>query len=71
MERLAQLTPAWYKPVLILENIWVWSEFIVMMTNKKRRALHDFLAGTLVIVKDGAQQGVPADQPRPTGSAGG
>ena len=47
--RLTELTPNWYKPVLIVQNIWVWSEFLVMMTNKKRRALHDFLAGTVVI----------------------
>jgi uncharacterized RDD family membrane protein YckC len=32
-------------------NVWVWSEFIVMLTNEKRRAIHDFMAGTLVIHK--------------------
>jgi uncharacterized RDD family membrane protein YckC len=32
-------------------NIWVWSEFIVMLTNQKRRAIHDFMAGTVVIPK--------------------
>jgi uncharacterized RDD family membrane protein YckC len=27
----------------------LYSEFIVLLTNKKRRALHDFMAGTVVI----------------------
>ncbi|XOV77365.1 MAG: RDD family protein [Aestuariibacter sp.] len=37
--------------VNVAVNIWIWSEFIVMLTNKKRRALHDFMAGTVVIRK--------------------
>ena len=41
--------PAWAGPLEILFNIWVWSELIVMLTNEKRRALHDFIAGTVVI----------------------
>ena len=31
-------------------NLWVFSEPIVLLTNKKRRAIHDFIAGTMVIV---------------------
>jgi hypothetical protein len=30
-------------------NIWVWSEFIVLLTNPQRRAIHDFIAGTVVV----------------------
>ena len=41
--------PSWATIVSLLFNIWVWSEFIVMLTNKRRRALHDFIAGTVVI----------------------
>tara|TARA_B110000467_G_C17971381_1_gene290323 strand:- start:68 stop:601 length:534 start_codon:yes stop_codon:yes gene_type:complete len=41
--------PQWNIIVTILITIWVWSEFIVMLTNKKKRALHDFMAGTVVI----------------------
>lgn len=41
--------PVWAGPVNILMNIWIWGEFIVMMTNRKRRALHDFMAGTVVV----------------------
>ena len=40
---------SWAGMVSVLFNIWIWSEFIVMLTNKKRRALHDFIAGTVVI----------------------
>jgi uncharacterized RDD family membrane protein YckC len=30
-------------------SLWIYSEFIVLLTNEKRRALHDFMAGTIVI----------------------
>jgi uncharacterized RDD family membrane protein YckC len=30
-------------------EIWTWSEVIVMLSNRERRALHDFIAGTVVI----------------------
>jgi uncharacterized RDD family membrane protein YckC len=48
-QRLISLAPGWYKPVQILLQVWIWSEFIVMLTNAKRRALHDFIAGTVVV----------------------
>jgi uncharacterized RDD family membrane protein YckC len=32
-----------------LTNIWVWSEVIVLLFNKRKRAIHDFIAGTVVI----------------------
>lgn len=47
--KLVELAPHWYQPITLLVNIWILSEFIVMLTNKRRRALHDFLAGTVVI----------------------
>lgn len=31
---------------------WVWSELLVILFNKKRRALHDFIAGTVVVKVD-------------------
>ncbi len=49
-KRLIALAPPWYHITDIALNIWIWSEFIVMMTNQKRRALHDFIAGTIVII---------------------
>jgi hypothetical protein len=34
---------------LYLMVAWTFSEVLVMLTNKRRRALHDFIAGTLVV----------------------
>jgi uncharacterized RDD family membrane protein YckC len=48
-EHLTALAPPWYKPVEWVQNVWVWSELIVLLTNRKRRALHDFIAGTVVV----------------------
>ena len=47
--RLRELAPVWYQPVEIAGSVWVWSEFVVLLTNRKRRAIHDFMAGTVVI----------------------
>ena len=58
-KRLAELAPGWYSPVHALQMAWVWSEFIVLLTNEKRRALQDYLAGTMVIVKQ------PTPEPEP------
>lgn len=44
--------PGWYSTVTILLNVWIWSEFIVMLTNRRRRALHDYIAGTVVVHAD-------------------
>ena len=41
--------PSWYRPVNVLYTLWFWGEFLVLLTNRKRRALHDFIAGTVVI----------------------
>jgi len=59
---VTEAMPSWNGPVTIALNVWVWGEFLVMLTNKKRRAIHDFIAGT-VVVKD-AQPSVPGDAPQ-------
>jgi uncharacterized RDD family membrane protein YckC len=33
----------------VVLQVWIWIELIVMLTNRRRRALHDFIAGTVVI----------------------
>jgi uncharacterized RDD family membrane protein YckC len=48
-KRMVELAPSWYKPLQIVQNVWVWGELIVLLTNRKRRALHDFIAGTVVV----------------------
>lgn len=47
--RIVEMAPPWYQVVNILMQIWTWSEFITMLFNKKRRAIHDFMAGTVVL----------------------
>lgn len=41
--------PTWLSWTFTASQIWSWSEVIVMLFNKRRRALHDFIAGTVVI----------------------
>ena len=62
-KQLEQLAPSWYWQILTVEQIWFWGEFLVMMTNAKRRALHDYIAGTVVILKSSVQQALATDAP--------
>lgn len=47
--QIAALAPAWHGVIEIIWNVWIWSEALIVLTNKKRRALHDFIAGTVVV----------------------
>jgi uncharacterized RDD family membrane protein YckC len=47
--KLAELAPTWHGTVLIALQVWLWSGFFTLLCNKKRRAVHDFMAGTVVI----------------------
>jgi uncharacterized RDD family membrane protein YckC len=54
VQRIQQVTamePRWSTYIHGLQNIWIWGELVVLLTNEKRRALHDFIAGTVVIRK--------------------
>jgi len=64
--QLVNRAPSWYQIVNVLLNIWVWSEFVTMLTNKKRRALHDFIAGTVVV-----RTGLPNPEDAPDTVSGG
>jgi uncharacterized RDD family membrane protein YckC len=46
---LTERAPDWGRYVRYVANAWYWSEFVVMLFNAKRRALHDFIAGTVVV----------------------
>lgn len=48
-ENLKALEPSWLAWAYPASQIWAWSEVVVMLLNKQRRALHDFLAGTIVV----------------------
>lgn len=45
---LQALEPSWLAWTGTASLIWIWSEVIVMLFNKRRRALHDFIASTVV-----------------------
>jgi uncharacterized RDD family membrane protein YckC len=48
-KRMTEFAPSWYRPLQWIQTAWVWGELIVLLTNRKRRAIHDFIAGTVVV----------------------
>jgi uncharacterized RDD family membrane protein YckC len=46
---LYDASPYWGFWAERVSTIWILSEMIVLLFNKKKRALHDFIAGTVVI----------------------
>ena len=60
--------PAWYATFSILQQVWIWSEVVVVLFNKRKRALHDFIAGTVVIQKNFAEQSPAPDSSPAAGS---
>jgi len=48
-KELKALNPTLNSVHVLLANIWVWSEFIVLLTNSRKRAIHDYIGGTVVI----------------------
>lgn len=46
-----ELMPDWYGAFEFLQQVWIWSEVVVVLFNARRRAVHDFIAGTVVIHK--------------------
>jgi uncharacterized RDD family membrane protein YckC len=61
--------PAWYATFSILQQVWICSEVVVVLFNKRKRALHDFIAGTVVIHKKFAEQS-PAPDSSPAAGSG-
>jgi len=53
---LLSLHPTWDRYANWGQQAWIWGEFVVMMTNSKRRALHDFIAGTVVVQERGVEK---------------
>lgn len=58
--RLIEMASPWYRVLDVSMQIWIWGEFVTMLFNKKRRAVHDYMAGTVVIVH---RTEVKSDQP--------
>jgi len=51
-EVIAGALPWWYGWTNRLWAVWSASELVVLLTNRRRRALHDFIAGTVVVHVD-------------------
>jgi uncharacterized RDD family membrane protein YckC len=49
---LYQCRPSWGIVIDKLGMVWILSEVIVFLLNKRKRAIHDFIAGTVVIRKE-------------------
>jgi uncharacterized RDD family membrane protein YckC len=53
---LGKLIQSYQSPVYSLIQsmftLWFWGEVIVLLFNKKKRAIHDYIAGTVVVVQD-------------------
>jgi len=47
--------PDSYNTIQVFQNIWFWGEFVVLLLNERKRALHDFIAETVVIMKEFAK----------------
>lgn len=46
-------TPLWGLWAGYAQTAWLFSELIVLLFNEKKRAIHDFIAGTVVIKTNG------------------
>lgn len=60
---IQSLWPAWHPYFLNAQQLWIWSEFIVILLNKRRRALHDFIAGTVVLQNKPSRRQARAEDP--------
>jgi len=47
--RIQEIAPTWLSTVRLITNFWLVTQLIAMLANAKRRAVHDFIAGTVVI----------------------
>jgi len=50
-EEMMKTAPFDFYFLFLIMNIWIWSEFIILLMNRRKRALHDYIAGTVVIKK--------------------
>ncbi len=48
---LTAIAPRLHHSIEVIYAAWLAAELIVFFSNRKRRALHDFLAGTVVVWK--------------------
>jgi uncharacterized RDD family membrane protein YckC len=57
----ASLNAPWYRWVGYAAGFWVWAELIALLSSAHKRAIHDLIAGTVVVHADSAEQALRAD----------
>ncbi len=53
---VAEHALAWYWAIDVPQQVWVCGSIIVLLLNKHKRALHDFIAGTVVVQREFAER---------------
>lgn len=51
-EFLKTVSPNFHFIILSIGCIWIFSELVTLLTNKRKRAIHDYIAGTVVVQSD-------------------
>ena len=65
VQYMQQNQPIWGMLADKMETAWFWSEFVVLLLNERKRAIHDFIAGTVVIYADFVRSPVDTDAVAP------
>ena len=53
-EWLDEITPRWARVAETLNLVWICGGMLVMLLNERRRAIHDFIGGTIVVERRSA-----------------
>ena len=63
---IAAHLPAWDRSLWLLAAAWTCSELFVLLLNREKRAIHDFIAGTVVIhARPERERPLPTSRPLP------
>lgn len=60
---LRGLEPSWGPWAAVALQVWAWGELIALLSNRRRRAIHDFIAGTVVVESSTEQQATAHSAP--------
>lgn len=60
---MKEFRPSWFYIITIVQLLWMLTDIIVFFSNKRRRAAHDFIGGTVVIHKAFAREKSPEMAP--------
>jgi uncharacterized RDD family membrane protein YckC len=46
---ITTFAPELFKIQIWVNNLWMYSELFILLLNKRKRAIHDFIAGTVIV----------------------